>query len=274
MKELNVLETGDDRYEPEPERRLGPENPQFTIDQHRLAVVVGIIAFFLPVVLWASSFLPNFCQKDSISHFYYTPLFGEFFVAMMAAIALVLYAYRGENDKENYLANMTAFVALMVALIPTGGDGCEQRDHPARVFGALADGSFSTSRPFELFATAQWIHLGAAFVLFFFLAWFSWFVFTRIDEKEHCENGKLKPVKAARNRQYRACALVIAGCIIALVIKAAVSLAGVDLAWWDAANLTFYIEGLALWAFAWSWALKGRLFNLFQDQRDIEIYGK
>jgi len=208
------------------------------------------------------------CFYFSISHFYYAQFWGGPFIGALVFIATYLFAYRGENRAEDWLATIAGFGAMGVALFPTNGRGCDLARFSGR---ALADFKLSenpifvdvvpetTADPyFELFSTAHIFHFASAALLFAFLAYFSIFVFTRVIQAKHRDSaGRLKRQKLVRNTIY-----LISGGLILLSMAAMTLNALFGFDGWDDARLTFWSEAIALWAFGASWIVKGRFFNL------------
>lgn len=257
---------GQGRYQPDPTFTHSDDHPGYTLDQRRLAFFVGVVALGLPIVMLIGVQLGT-CSYESISHFYYAQFLGGVFIAALVFIGTFLLAYRGESARESRLATIAGYGAIFVALFPTSGRGCDMLKFSGR---ALAD--FTLKSPdaifvesiqekegntfFELFSGAEYFHAGGATVLFAFLAWYSFFVFTRVIDKVHLRNGDLTPQKEIRNKIYRASGIVIVVSIFAILIGFAF-----DFDWWNDYDLTFWFESLALWAFGFSWMVKGRFYD-------------
>lgn len=284
MRMLDVIELGENRYQPDPAYNYRDDR-RYRLDQQVLSFLVGVIALALPVALifgWRTGVLgiaPATCFHDSISHFYYTQFLGDIFVAALTFIGAFLVAYRGESWKESRLATGAGIGAFGVALFPTTGRGCEEALFPGR---ALVDlGVSSKTEPatieaaatlgqfFELFPYVNVVHYACAAVLFSFIAFYTLFVFTRVVKDEHCAGNEMKASKALRNLIYRISGGLIVLSIVALLGKLVIG----HWSWWTENNLTFWFETLALWAFGLSWMVKGRFYrlllpNLLLDDRD------
>ena len=61
--------------------------------QRRLAILVGCVAFGLPIVMMIGTFYGNTCFRQSISHYYYAQFLGTLFVGMLVFIGGFLIAY-------------------------------------------------------------------------------------------------------------------------------------------------------------------------------------
>ncbi len=268
-----------DRYQSDSTRTY-PYDPGYRLNQRLLAFIVGIVTLFLPIVMLIGAKFN--CLYESISHFYYAQFLGGVFIAALVFIGTFLIAYRGESKRENHLATIAGICAISVALIPTDGRGCEEKEFSGRALADFIGGGtdafvkvVNTTRAesglkenpfFELFSGADFIHGISAALLFAFLAWFSFFVFTRVVEKRHLDDkGKLTPQKRNRNIIYIASGIVIVVSMFAIVIG---HFFFSD--WWNLNNLTFWFESIALWAFGVSWVVKGQFFGAALCDKEIE----
>ncbi|BBX35279.1 hypothetical protein MMAG44476_01830 [Mycolicibacterium mageritense DSM 44476 = CIP 104973] len=103
---------------------MSPNTPSDTMVTYRYVRVglVALVVFLLVslVLTWEST-----CLQGSISAFYYTRTHAVF-LASLCAVGICLIAYKGSRIGEDALLNFAGFMAFIVALIPTGGDGlCE-----------------------------------------------------------------------------------------------------------------------------------------------------
>ncbi|MEO1457533.1 MAG: hypothetical protein AAFV49_08175 [Pseudomonadota bacterium] len=252
---------------------------QHELDQHKLAFMVGVVALMLPIILYIST-LYQVCFYYSISHFYYSRSMGTVFTGALAFIGAFLIAYRGEILVERVGAKIAAVAAFGVAYFPTAGKGCSESELVGRPFaeisGTLPDIALQAPDGggyFALFPAAANFHYISAALLFGFLAFYCFVVFTRVVPEEH-ENadGTLKPNKRRRNVLYYASGIAI---VISMLAMGAEGFfgektpAGAPPSFWDRNNLTFWFEALALWAFGISWMVRGRFYNLaFLDDRE------
>ena len=235
---------------------------------NRLALMVGLVAFGLPLVLAFGGTVGGSCFRDSISHFYYAHFLGPIFVGLLFFIGGFLIAYTGESFWESVGSNLAGLGAFVVAAIPTHGSGCEmEQTFLSRVFVNVTAGTPDAVAPidgrgfFNLFGAASDYHALAAGVLFVYLGVYCLVVLKRIVPQRHIQNGALLESKRKRNRWYSYCGLVILACVAVLGLKSRL----VDLDSWNAANLTFFIEAVALWAFGLAWFIKGRWFESLND---------
>jgi len=239
--------------------------------QERLSMMVGLVAFLLPVFMLIGV-ARHTCFRDSISHFYYAQFLGSVFVGCLFFIGGFLLAYRGETKGENWGATIAGIGAFFVALFPTINNGCEDKsDFLSRVFVRVSnDGSGVETLAvehgyFKLFEQVENWHAFGAGAVFLFLAVYCYFVLTRVIPSRHLKpDGSLSDVKRTRNIIYRVCGLTIFVCVAVLGL---VGWLGSEDFWvsWNAWNLTFWFELIALWAFGLAWTVKGRALKSLRD---------
>lgn len=227
-----------------------------------LAFGVGLVAFGLPVAMLISS-ISGTCRYDSVSHYYYSRFAGDVFVGALFFIGSFLLAYRGEAHWENRLSKVAGFCAFGVALFPTSGAGCKDDSFPGRAFVSTETNEAGSAivtveidSQFALFSWVDVVHFGSAGILFATLAFFCFFVFTRVLADQRRSDGSPTPEKIRRDTVYRWSGRVIVAAIAALGIRAVFFR---DWGGWNEYNLTFVMETIALWAFGLSWVVKGRL---------------
>ena len=92
-EKLGMFETGKGRYKPDPAYRITTE-AAYKLNQQTLAAWIGVMAVSLPVVLWVGGKASG-CVRESVSHFYFAPFWGDVFVGVMFFIGTFLIAYRG-----------------------------------------------------------------------------------------------------------------------------------------------------------------------------------
>lgn len=155
---------------------------------------------------------------------YYAWRTRDALVGCLVAVAWFLFTYRGYDGKDSAAGSLACVCALGVAFVPNSSPSPQHYFH--FIFAAL---------------------------LFLVLAYFSFFLFTRTS-------GNPTPRKLTRNRIYRFCGVAIVACIVA--IGAFFVLVPDETR--DQRRLVFWLESIALWAFGWSWFVKGE--TLFQDK--------
>lgn len=205
-----------------------PENPQ-VISYLTLRKLIGVLGVLLPVILVLGCFSFGPCKsiQDSISDYYHTNM-RDVFVGILFAIGLFLFSYKGYDDRDNIAGNLACLFALGVALFPTGDET----------------------------SIISIIHFASATLLFMTLSYFCFFLFTL------CEPGPPTSMKIIRNRVYRTCGGVILMCIFLIAVYM----------WFLSKNFpnlanfqpVFWLESIALWAFGFSWLIKGE--TLLRDQ--------
>src|SRR4051812_36377939 len=82
----------------------------------RLAMIVLTVMLFASVLI---QYIILRCLQSSISAYYYTPA-RPIFIAVLCAIGTALIIYRGRTTVENMLLDLAGFLAIIVALVPTG----------------------------------------------------------------------------------------------------------------------------------------------------------
>ena len=240
---------------------------------------VGFIAIALPIgCLFAAliSFIPPEDIQNSISHFYYTPIMGDFFVGCLFFNGILLMFMFHTNGKpvpgwkrlsivESFMMRFAGFAALMIAFFPTNGASDSYGDEELlRVFSSGEKGS-----PLFGIESLGWIatwnlHYIFAVIMFVTLAYFTAFVFTR-DHTTEPGTPETPPSenKLRRNKYYRILGASIIISILMIGIGAKGWLGSVEA--WDAANGTFIFEAVALLAFGFAWLIKGRYFISMND---------
>lgn len=184
--------------------------------------LVGVLGVSMPliVMVWGFFILSSLRVLPSISD-YYSLRTRDVFVGTLFAIGWFLYTYRGYDRQDNVTGNLACVFALGVALFPDDGPGL----NPI-------------------------IHFISATLLFLALAYFSLFLFTKTD-------GSPTQRKKVRNSVYRTCGVVMLACILLI-----------GLCYWLGFNFSestilkpvFWLETFALWAFGFSWFVKGETF--------------
>jgi hypothetical protein len=186
--------------------------------------VVGALGVALPVVVALWGLALCHCRALQPSiSDYYGLRTRDAFVGILFTIGWFLFTYRGYDRMDDIAGNLACLFALGVALFPNSGTHLEQA-----------------------------MHFGSAVALFLVLAYFSLFLFTK-------SAGNPTAKKLVRNRVYKLCGVIMLVCI-----------ALIGLYYWRltdtavaSAKPVFWLESLALWAFGFSWAVKGE--TLWKD---------
>ncbi len=186
--------------------------------------IVGTLGIGLPIALAMWGFALGYVVQPSISD-YYALRTRDLFVGTLFTIGWFLFTYRGFDWRDEVAGNLACIFALGVALFPNNPAGPESG-----------------------------IHFASAAALFLTLAYFSLALFTRTSAAAPTRQ------KRTRNRVYRSCGIVILLCIALIAIY---HLPGLDHSAVAVLNPVFWLETLALWAFGFSWFVKGE--TLWQD---------
>ncbi|MEQ9265419.1 MAG: hypothetical protein RLN81_09380 [Balneolaceae bacterium] len=203
-----------------------------------LRKIVGSLAFLLPVVvsLGVIVLCKDFTLQDSISDYYYT-IMRNYFVGTLCAVALVLFSYKGYDDKDDRFGDIAALCALLVAFFPT------TPEHPI-------------DYPFLSSGTVGIIHLSAAALLFWILSHFSLKLFIKTKDPNNMSDRK-----KLRNKVYVSCGITIRVCLGLLLIYFLIM--HYDYLGWGEAiqkfKLVYIFEFIMLWAFGFSWLVKGEI---------------
>jgi hypothetical protein len=206
--------------------QLTPDGDLGTLSYIALRKAIGIVAIALPPVLVIGHLvLDGGKWPGSISAYYYTSM-RNVFVGAMCALGVFLFAYRYQ-ETDNKLSTAAAALALGVALFPTASQGPTTSGEQA----------------------VRIVHLTCASLFFVCLAVFSLVIFTK-------SAGAPTPKKKQRNRVYRACGWTIVASLVLAATNGALE------HWVDGYalqdyNTLFWLESVAIWAFAVSWLVKG-----------------
>lgn len=192
---------------------------------------VGISGLLLPVVLGPVGLLFGIDIQDNMSSYYHTPL-RDIFVGTLCAMGIFLFCYRGHDWVEDWTANFGCATALGVALFPLDAN----------------------SDPLYQKSVVGYLHSISGAAFFLTLSFYSLYHFpiTRDDDDEH------EPHVQQRNFVYRCSGIVI------LLSMAAMGtyLLLIPPAWkaiCNHYNALFWLEWIAIWAFAAAWLTKGRV---------------
>jgi magnesium-transporting ATPase (P-type) len=212
-------------------------NDKLLISYLTLRKAVGILGFILPIALVAGSAIVGNCEEvqSSISNYYHTAM-RDIFVGILCAIALFLFTYNGYDKRDKYAAQLGSVCALGVAFFPTS------------ILIPLPTCNILPVMQSQFIGT---LHLLFATLFFLNLAYFSLFLFTE-------SKGDMTPEKEKRNLIYRICGIVMVACIVLITVY--IFLLEKKLANPAKYDVIFYLETVALWAFAASWLVKGEMF--------------
>ena len=215
------------------------------LSYNHLRRAVGILGIALPIILSIGYISVIHCliPPPSISHYYYTNM-GTYFTGTLCAVGLFMYFYNGYDIRDKIATNFAAVCALVVAFCPTNisphkGDVVKWCNFFSLSFNDIRNA----------------LHYISASLLFLDFAIISFFLFT-LSAK-----GSPKPIgnKKIRNRIYKVCGLIIF-ISIALIALANFTAFGSIPFVKNCASWTFIFETTSLFAFGFSWLIKGETF--------------
>ena len=198
-----------------------------------LRKAIGILGIFLPFVLVAGVFSLSECKTvlPTISDYYYSKM-GHVFVAVLCAVGLFLFTYKGYEKKDMIASKLACIFALGVSFFPTYGP---KLSNPCNYLQHNSTPAIST------------VHDISASLLFITFAYFCLFLFVKTS-------GNITPQKIKRNKIYRICGYTILGCILMVVLYSTIPPITSAL---ENYKPIFIFETIALWAFGFSWLTKG-----------------
>ena len=214
-----------------------------------LRKTIGILGILLPLVLAIGTIISKgeLFIASSISKYYYTET-RNILIAILSAVALFMFAYRG-YDKKDRIAGKIAFVsALGIALFPTS---------PPQTFANMCQADNN------IFTIIVIIHYISSISFFLVLAYFSHCLFTRTlnnDSKNHTLQKK------KRNIIYKICAYIILGSLISIIIY---SVFKCNLQFLHKNHFIFWLETISLFAFGTSWLVKGKF--ILKDKQEATL---
>jgi len=199
-------------------------NQELLVSYLTLRKVVGALGMLLPIIVAVwGFFLLGWWRLEPSISDYYCLRTRDAFVGILFTIGWFLFTYRGYDRRDEIAGNIACLCALCVALFPDSGPGLE----PV-------------------------VHYVAAGALFLVLSYFALFLFTLSAPSP-------TPQKKKRNVVYGTCGVVMLGCSALMVLYHLVHVSP-NLA---ALKPVFWLESIALWAFGFSWFVKGE--TLWRD---------
>lgn len=211
--------------------RAPPDEHPVDLSHHAHQQLIGYLGLLLPLLLIVLTALrpipgmPTWTPWSSVSAYYYSGAVAVF-VGVLFALSLFLLTYQGYSQSwaDRALGRVGGVCAICVAVFPTGAPE-------------------GLTAPVWWSETVTKIHYVAAALLFVVFILFALWLFRRSDVPVGQE---LPPEKKARNRIFLGCGIVMVICVL----------------WAGSSAFTgspiFIPEAIALWAFAFSWLVKGR----------------
>ena len=219
----------------------------------RLRQGLGVIGLLMPVVLILAAFCVDLSRyRTSISAHYYAPNLDAVFIGSLCAIGVFLFYYRGYPNRDDayvrrvlpagmgrmaqrwltdsFVTTLAGLGAIGTALFPTCLDRCRQ--------------------PPEI-ACAEWLHYGCAALFLLALTYMSLFQFTRSSTARE----KWETEKRRDNAIHTVCGVIMFGCLVVIALNSGVGLFD------PKGPAVFWLEAVAVWAFAVSWLVKGRMLG-------------
>jgi hypothetical protein len=192
---------------------------------------IGAVGLLLPILLGPVGWLVFGVEiQDNMSSYYHT-LLRDVFVGALCTIGVFLFCYRGYDWIESWSANFGCLSALGLALFPLDAD----------------------SDPLHQRSVVGWLHTVSGGAFFLTLAFYSLYHFP----SSRAEKREVAPHEAERNFVYRASGVVILLSLIAM----GTYLVLIPEGWrrlFNDYNFLFWMEWVAVWAFAAAWLTKGR----------------
>lgn len=193
---------------------------------------IGLIAIVWPMVLIVGQWIleENKTIEPSISAYYHTGM-GHIFTGGLFVIGASMLAYRGFHCVDGRMGNIAGALAITVALFPVD-----------KVAGG---GSVWNS-----------IHYIAALLLFLALAYFCIVIFTLSTDEE-------------ANKKYKLCGWAILFFIAGMGIDQLVFKSD-SFSLFGKIDLFLVLEILTLWAFGYSWLLKGNIMGALRESNESD----
>lgn len=211
---------------------LPERTQQLVVSYIGIRRAIGISGFLLPILLgpvgWLVFGIPI---QDNMSSYYHTDL-RDVFVGTLSAIGIFMFCYRGHDWIEDWTANFACAAALGLAFFPLDAN----------------------SDPLRQRSIAGYLHSLSGGVFFLTLAFYSLFHFP----SSKSSGDEREPHEKQRDLVYRTSGIVILLSMLAM----GTYLFLLPTHWqsaWDRYNLLFWLEWIALWAFAAAWLTKGRV---------------
>ena len=205
---------------------------------------IGILGMALPVILfvWSVLLTGGHFLLDSISSYYHTNV-RDIFVGTLCAVSLFLFAYHGYNKVDFIAFKIAGASALGVAFFPAF---IKSPENPWVHIMPNVSGLTNT------------VHYISAAIFFTTLAFVCLFLFTRSGQGVRF--ASLSKRKIIRNGIYIACGSIMLLCILSMLVFNFIP----DGSPFLSLDPVFWVETIALFAFATSWLVKREV--VFKDK--------
>jgi hypothetical protein len=207
------------------------DEANYVLSYKGLRKAIGIIGIALPIgLLVGKPLVDGGGMLGSISAYYYSGM-RNYFVGIMCALAVFFFSYR-YAPRDNFLSTLTSLFALGVAFFLTAPRGTD-------------------------ITWTAWLHFACAVLFFLTLAYFAYFIFTLPPLPKE----KLEPRKRLRNKVYRICGITI---VVSLALSPILDRV-LSNAVRAQIHPLFWLESIAVWAFSFSWLVKGDFIPWLKD---------
>jgi len=208
---------------------MSNSSDRLVVSYLQLRRYIGYLGIGMPIILVVGNyFIAGVVELlTSLSSYYHSGA-RNLFVAVLAAIAVFAFSYRGYEPKDNIAGDIAALAALGIAFFPTG------------------DGNPDP----EASAWVGTVHMISAVVFFLTLAYFSLVLFPKTNP-----NSPMTSQKRKRNKVYRTSGYVIVASLLLIALNE-FFLKDKLIRLQDFKPL-FWLESLALVAFGFAWLTKG-----------------
>jgi hypothetical protein len=212
------------------------DNNNLVLSYLSLRQAVGFLGIGLPIILILGTILFGDCKglQNSISDYHNTNM-RDVFVGILCAIALFLFAYSGYDKLDFWMAKAAGILGFMVAIFP---DGVDLKNACTIITNQQIPAWIAT------------VHFISAASFLLILAYFSIFLFTKSSQPK----SEQTPEKKKRNLIFKICGYII---ITSLILSALYFLIPSLDKNFGRFSPILLLETLALWAFGFSWLVKG-----------------
>lgn len=257
----------------------GKEEKQMVLSYKTMRRFLGWLGFFLPVILLIGGITSEDCLRTSISCFYYSelPFLHGIYLGSLCAMGVFLISYRGHEPNpgeylsDNFITSVAGICAIAVAIFPIDQDCLP--DARCLAVNAISFGEqncalWSIFKIESIEDIFPWIHYLSAAGFFIAIAFMSLCMFTK-----HKENEPYTRQKCLRNLVYKVCAIIIFLSVSFLIVQFLLREVPELRNFVDKFKMIFWVESLAIWAFAVSWLIKGQVVLADKKGKDI-LYDK